>query len=94
MQNKNQSKGIVFTELLLLLFITLKLCKVINWSWLWVLSPVWIPLSIAIVLIGISSVILKAIGKKDTPFEDTPTKSRWQIRMEEMQAKQKQRNEK
>jgi len=31
-----------FTGLLTLVFITLKLCKVIDWSWVWVLSPLWI----------------------------------------------------
>lgn len=30
-----------FLSLLCLVFITLKLCKVIAWSWLWVLSPLW-----------------------------------------------------
>ena len=30
------------TGLLTLVFITLKLCKVIDWSWVWVLSPLWI----------------------------------------------------
>lgn len=28
--------------LLTLVFITLKLCKGIDWSWVWVLSPLWI----------------------------------------------------
>lgn len=35
-------------DLLAVLFIALKLCKVISWSWLWVLSPIWIPLVIVI----------------------------------------------
>lgn len=35
-------KGIGFTGLLTIVFIILKLCKVITWSWLWVLSPLWI----------------------------------------------------
>lgn len=30
-------------DLLTVLFIALKLCKVISWSWWWVLSPFWIP---------------------------------------------------
>lgn len=34
--------GIDFTNALTLIFIVLKLCKVITWSWLWVLSPIWI----------------------------------------------------
>lgn len=36
--------------LLGLIFITLKLTGYINWSWLWVLSPFWMPLAIAIVI--------------------------------------------
>lgn len=38
--------GVSFLNLLLLLFIGLKLGKVIDWSWWWVLAPVWIPLAI------------------------------------------------
>ena len=33
-----------------LIFITLKLTGYITWSWLWVLSPFWIPLAIAAVI--------------------------------------------
>lgn len=40
-----------FPTLLAIAFIVLKLCKVITWSWWWVLSPLWIP--IAIVLLGL-----------------------------------------
>jgi len=36
----NESKsGIGFFGLLTIVFIVLKLCKVIDWSWWWVLSP-------------------------------------------------------
>lgn len=38
-------------SLLGIAFIILKLCKVIAWSWLWVLAPVWIPLCISIVIV-------------------------------------------
>lgn len=41
MDNAN-TRGIGFTDILTIVFITLKLCGVITWSWLWVLSPVWI----------------------------------------------------
>ena len=30
-----------------LIFITLKLTETITWSWLWVLSPFWIPIGFA-----------------------------------------------
>ena len=49
--------GMSFLEVLLLVFIVLKLCKVINWSWWWVLSPFWIPLGLAIILLLISGFI-------------------------------------
>ena len=40
--------GIGFLGLLTIVFITLRLCGVIDWSWWWVLSPLWIPVSICI----------------------------------------------
>lgn len=40
--NNNRSGGIGFIGLLTIVFITLKLLGVIKWSWLWVLSPLWI----------------------------------------------------
>lgn len=49
--------GIGFTGLLTIVFIVLKLCKVISWSWLWVLSPLWIAAIIAVVAIIIGIII-------------------------------------
>lgn len=43
--------GITFTSVLTLIFIVLKLCKVVTWSWLWVLSPIWISWGAVLVLI-------------------------------------------
>ena len=37
--------------LLTIVFIVLKLCKVISWSWLWVLAPIWIPAAIGITVL-------------------------------------------
>jgi hypothetical protein len=53
-ESNSSSSGIGFGGLLTIVFITLKLCGVIHWSWLWVLSPLWIGLSVflAILLIG------------------------------------------
>lgn len=42
----SNSTGIGFSGLLTIVFITLKLTHVIKWSWWWVLSPVWISLSV------------------------------------------------
>lgn len=47
-KSNNSNFGISFPTLLGLTFIVLKLCKVIDWSWWWVLSPFWIGLAIAV----------------------------------------------
>lgn len=55
--------SIGFPGLLTILFIALKLMGYINWSWVWVLSPLWISFSIAaILLIG---VVLTAMFWRD-----------------------------
>ena len=46
--SSSSSGGISFTGALTILFIGLKLGNVINWSWWWVLSPIWISLLIVI----------------------------------------------
>ena len=49
--SSNSSGGIDFTGLLTVAFIFLKLIGIIDWSWLWVLSPLWITTVIAIILL-------------------------------------------
>ena len=50
--SNNVYHGVGILDLLLILFIGLKLGKVITWSWIWVLSPFWIQIVIlAIVFI-------------------------------------------
>lgn len=49
--NSSSSGGIGFCGLLTIVFIVMKLCGVIEWSWLWVLSPLWIGTLISVVII-------------------------------------------
>jgi len=51
MKTENESGGVKIADLLLILFIGLKLAGVINWSWVWVLAPMWIPLGIWVVTV-------------------------------------------
>jgi len=51
MSEKKSSSSISFCGLLAIAFIVLKLTKVISWSWLWVLSPLWMPVALGIVLL-------------------------------------------
>lgn len=46
-----------FCGALTILFIALKLCGTITWSWLWVLSPLWIGLSVGFVVLTIASIV-------------------------------------
>lgn len=51
MNNKQASGGIGFTGLLTIVFIILKLCNIIAWSWWWVLSPLWISAILWVILV-------------------------------------------
>ena len=46
--NSSSSGGISFAGLLTILFIGLKLTNYIDWSWWWVLSPLWISMLMVI----------------------------------------------
>lgn len=46
--------GGIFIALMTVFFAGLKLAGVIGWSWVWVVSPLWLPLALTIILgIGI-----------------------------------------
>lgn len=66
MENKgvkvNGGGGIGFTGLLTVLFIGLKLTGYITWSWVWVLSPIWISILLALFIVIVAGVIAYAAG--------------------------------
>jgi hypothetical protein len=43
--------GIGFFGVLTIVFVTLKLCHVINWSWWWVLSPLVFSIGLGLLLL-------------------------------------------
>lgn len=49
--NTTVSGGIGFSGLLTIVFIVLKLCGVINWSWIWVFSPMWISAALCVAIL-------------------------------------------
>jgi len=51
MNDNNSSGGMSFVGVLTLIFVVLKLVGVIKWSWIAVLSPLWIALIIDIIII-------------------------------------------
>lgn len=49
----------IIPALLGIAFVILKLCKVINWSWVWVLAPFWIPLALSLIIIIIAALLTR-----------------------------------
>lgn len=62
-KSSSSSAGVGFTGLLQLVFITLKLCGVINWPWKYVLIPLWIDIAVVVVILLV--VMILAIRKVD-----------------------------
>lgn len=59
--NGGTNGGIGFCGVLAIVFIVLKLLKVTvvaNWSWWWVLSPLWIPIAIVLVVFILAVIIM------------------------------------
>lgn len=50
-KDSSGSGGIGVVGLLGVVFVTLKLCGVIHWSWIWVTAPFWI--GIVYVIVGL-----------------------------------------
>lgn len=61
--NNNSSGGIGFTGLLTIVFIVLKLLGKIDWSWWWVLSPIWISILLVVAAVVIGATILAWLRK-------------------------------
>lgn len=57
MNNNSNALGGLGGTLLQIAFIVLKLCGVINWSWLWVLSPMWIGFALWLLAVVIFSIV-------------------------------------
>lgn len=55
MNNKTKQGGLGIVSVLTIIFVVLKLLGGIKWSWIWVLSPIWIS---AVIVVAVFSVIL------------------------------------
>jgi hypothetical protein len=57
-----------FCGALALVFIALKLIKAVDWPWMWVLEPVWIPvavgLAVGVVWVVVTVADMRRGGKK------------------------------
>lgn len=55
--SKNTGGGLGLCSILFIVFLVLKLCNVIDWSWWWVTAPLWGPLAIAVVIAIIWTIV-------------------------------------
>lgn len=60
MENKKQTTS--FPTILLVVFVVLKLTNNIDWSWWWVLSPLWIPVAFIAVVALAAGIIMALFG--------------------------------
>ena len=60
MENKGNAagSGIGICGILFIVFLILKLCNVIQWSWWWVTAPLWIPFGIGILVLVITAIVI------------------------------------
>lgn len=56
MESKS-SGGVGFAGLLTVAFIVLKLMHVIDWGWIWVISPMWISLILGVIFALILNIL-------------------------------------
>lgn len=61
-KNKNAFDRSWFWIALALIFITLKLTNQIDWSWGWVLAPLWIPWVLLLTMLVIFALFVLLIG--------------------------------
>ena len=62
---KKTSSGLGLPGVLFIVFLTLKLTENIDWPWLWVTAPLWVPLALGgflVIAIVLMATILLAIG--------------------------------
>ena len=61
-KTRHKSMGIIGT--LTLLFIVLKVTDVISWSWIWVLSPIWLSACLFVIVFGTILIVGRLIKGK------------------------------
>lgn len=70
---KTASSGLGFCDVLTLIFVVLKLVHVIDWPWIWVLSPLWIGLVIGLFVILVVLIVSAVSTIKDNRHKKEDT---------------------
>lgn len=62
-ENNVKRNGVNWAMVLTVLFIILKLTDRIDWTWWWVLCPLWISISLSVVIFIVVAVIVSIFGR-------------------------------
>lgn len=73
MNDSKRSSGLGLCGVLTIVFVVLKLVGVIDWSWLWVLSPLWINIALIIILI----IIVVLINNRSNNKQNRSDRLKW-----------------
>lgn len=57
----SMGSGLTFGSVLFFIFLILKLCGVIEWSWWWVTAPLWIGFGLTLLLIVVLALVYAII---------------------------------
>lgn len=60
--NNRSSGGMGFLGTLQIVFIVLKLCNIIHWSWVIVLIPLWVDLGVIIIFLAV--ILADKVGRE------------------------------
>lgn len=59
----SMGSGLTFGSVLFFIFLILKLCGVIEWSWWWVTAPLWVGFGLTLLLIVVLALVYAIIIK-------------------------------
>jgi hypothetical protein len=77
------------TIYLLVAFIVLKLTKVIDWSWFWVVSPAWIEVLAVLIIVPPFLSYHKKKQKEIKKLRDLKPRSNWEKKLDEIRKNRK-----
>jgi hypothetical protein len=79
--------NISFTALLCVAFVILRLCGVIDWPWLWVVSPIWLSVACGVLVLPFYIYYHWKQERRHIEKERMQRKSKWQERLEQIKNK-------
>jgi hypothetical protein len=65
-QNNKSTSGITLSVFIFAILAVLRLTEVIDWSWIWITSPLWIPFALvgSVIVLGAFSGLMKVLLNK------------------------------